>query len=257
MTGRARPTDTAAVRHTSIPAAFNGPRASAHGGYACATFARTSGLRPPVAVTLIAPPPLETPIELVSQERRCSVYAHGELIATVTAVSPSLGADIAGVDLATAAAAARKFTDLGHPFPTCFVCGHQRTDGAGLALTPGPVPDRPDTVACPWTPRAASADGDGVPGEGIVPEELIWSVLDCPGGWVRDPAVAPAVLTRMSTEITGVVLAERPHVVVGTLLRAHGRSRTVATALYTETMTLVAKATATWTELAIPPAAGD
>lgn len=248
---RAQQTDTAAIRHTSIPAVFNGPPTSAHGGYACATFAAASGLPAPVAVTLVAPPPLDTRIELTPQGSRYSVRAGGQLIATVATVRGATGDPVAGVDLATAEAAARRFTDIGHPFPSCFVCGHRRADGAGLRLRPGPVPDRADTVACPWTPDTAASHG------GHVPEQIIWSVLDCPGGWVRDPAVAPAVLTRMSAEITGVVRAGRPHVVVGSLLRRHGRTRTVATALYTTAPALVARASATWTELAAAPATAD
>ncbi|MEG8178098.1 hypothetical protein GZH49_06055 [Nocardia terpenica] len=224
----------------SIDRTFNGPADSAHGGYACARFARGCGLPPPLAVTLLVPPPLDSAIEIFPGTTRCTVRADGQLIATVATLPKGVGGPVAAVDLRTAEAAAEHFSNADHPFPTCFVCGHGRSGGSGLRLRPGALAERPDTVACPWTPAAELGDP--------VPEEFVWSALDCPGGWAGTSSPVRAVLTRMSAEIAGPVRAGRRHAVVGAVVRRHGRTRTVATALYTDTLQLVAKATATWTD---------
>ncbi|WP_197321537.1 hypothetical protein [Saccharomonospora sp. NB11] len=219
----------------TIPRVYNGPAESAHGGYACAVFARASGLPSPAAVTLLAPPPLDVPLTVVPGPHRTTVRADDTLVATVapagrepTAVPP--------VDLSTATAAAQAFPGFTrHPFPTCFVCGHDRPDGSGLRLTPGPVPGSPHTVACPWTPREGT-------------EEEVWSVLDCPGGWV-EPSRHPMVLSRFAVASHGVPEPGAPHLVVATRLGTHGRTTTVGSTVYTAARRPIATATAVWTAI--------
>jgi hypothetical protein len=227
----------------TIGRAYNGPPGSAHGGFACATFARAADLPAPVAVTLLAAPPLDVPLSVTPGPRRTTVRAGRTLVATVAPVGREPD-PVAPVDLATARDAATGFAGhANHPFPTCFACGHERADGSGLRLAPGPVPGRPHTVACPWTP-AGSAD------------ELVWSALDCPGGWV-DPGPDPVVLSRLSVVIPGRVEPGRPHVVVATRLAAHGRTVTVGSAVHTAAGRLVAKGTAVWTAIPDGLAHGD
>ncbi|EHR62338.1 hypothetical protein [Saccharomonospora cyanea] len=217
----------------TIPRTYNGPAESAHGGYACAVFARAAGLPSPVAVTLLAPPPLEVPLDVDAGSRRATVRAGGTLVATVAPVARG-PEPVPPVDLSTAEAAARTFPGFAdHPFPTCFVCGHDRPDGSGLRLAPGPVPGLPHTVACPWTPREGT-------------EEEVWSVLDCPGGWV-EPERHPMVLSRFSVASHGRPEPGGPHAVVATRLGTHGRTITVGSTVYTATRRPVATATAVWT----------
>jgi hypothetical protein len=222
---------------------YTGPPDSAHGGYACATFAHAAGLPAPVAVTLLTAPPLDTPLEITPGSRRATVRAGTTLVATVTGVGRE-PEPVEPVDLTTARAATAGFPGYSnHPFPTCFVCGHDRADGSGLRLAPGPVPGRPRTVACPWTPHSDEDD-------------LLWSVLDCPGGWV-DPGPDPMVLSRFSVVITGPVEPGRPHVVVAARLAAHGRTTTVGSSVHTGSGRLVAKASAVWTAIPDGLAHGD
>lgn len=217
----------------SIGRAYNGPAHSAHGGYACAVFARASGLEPPVAVTLLAAPPLETALTVTGTERRRFVRAGKVLVATV---APAARAPIAvpPVDLATARLASRGYRGrTGHPFPTCFACGPDRLDG--LRLAPGPVPGRPCTVACPWTP----ADGD---------PDILWSVLDCPGGWVEQRP-DPMVLSRFSVVVAGRFKPGEPHVVVASRIESRGRTVSVGSSVFTADRRLVANAAAVWTQI--------
>ncbi|MFD0382104.1 hypothetical protein ACFQ2B_05750 [Streptomyces stramineus] len=108
-------------------------------------------------MTLLSPPPMDAPLDFQRGERRSHIRSAGDLIATVTAVAGEAGRD-RPLSPADAAQAARGFPGFaGHPFPTCFVCGHERPARDGLALTPGPVDGRPGTVACLWTPTDEQA----------------------------------------------------------------------------------------------------
>ncbi|WP_344566033.1 hypothetical protein [Streptomyces axinellae] len=184
-----------------------------------------------MAVTLLAAPPLETPMAVAAVGKRVSVRAGDTLVATVSPADRSPGA-IPPVGLTTAQIATRAFPGrTGHPFPNCFACGPNRTDG--LHLAPGPVPGRPHTVASPWTPRTDDPD-------------MLWCVLDCPGGWVEGRP-APLVLSRLSIVIPGRVEPGTPHVVVAERLGVHGRTVSVGSSVHTPSGQLIATAAAVWT----------
>lgn len=231
----------------TIPRRFNGPPDSAHGGYTCGLLAAqwTARHGGRAVVTLLAPPLLDTPLDIRAGDRRDSVWWGDELVATVTAARhrPPV---VPPVDPATAAAASAGFPGRDrHPFPTCYVCGPLRRT-TGLTLEPGPVPGRGGTVACPWVPR---------PDPGWSVDALVWSVLDCPSGWVTDPRRRPMVLTRMTADVLHPPDPEEVHVVVAR--REHAGERTVSTssALYHRTGRLLACASAVWTALDGGPAA--
>ncbi|MFE6615320.1 hypothetical protein [Amycolatopsis sp. NPDC057786] len=225
-----------------IGGAYNGPADSANGGYACGVFAGLAAYSEatPPAVTLHAPPPLGTDLEVRAGARRTQVW-HGErLIATI---GPEAGKvdEIEPVTVAEAEQAEAGFAGReGHPFPTCFVCGVEREPSGGFPVTPGKVDGR-DLVACTWTPEA----GD----DGEVPSALVWSVLDCPGGWTGDPVREPMVLGRMSAIVHKRPSPGRAHVIVGRLRRRHGRTANVGTALYDDTGRLLAQAASVWIAL--------
>ncbi|MEU7727182.1 hypothetical protein AB0B78_18355 [Streptomyces sp. NPDC040724] len=228
----------------SIAGAFNGPPTSANGGYACGRLAElaTAGgqLTAPVAVSLHLPVPLDTPLSYQPAGKRGHAWHGEDVVASVTAGSgpPPV---LEPVTAAEAKAAQDSFTGVGHPFPTCFVCGPERAEG-GLALRPGAVEGKPDTVACLWTPGPGLADEQGV----VLPE-IVWSALDCPGGWTTDPARRPRLLGRMSAQIAELPLAGREYVVVGRLVHTEERTTTNLTALYDAAEgRLLAHASALW-----------
>jgi len=229
----------------TIPARYNGPPASANGGFACGLAARhaAAALGPRVAVTLHSPPPLDITLELRTDGRRAHLWAGEELVASAARTSGPIEA-VPPVPLAVARTARDSFAGLRfHPFPTCFVCGPDRADGYGLDLRPGPVPGRPHTVACDWTPPGwLAADGEVAP-------ELAWAVLDCPGGWTDDPARQTMVLGRMVADIDALPRVGHRYVVVGWLAARDGRTSTNLTALYDERGTLLARASAIWVAL--------
>ncbi|MBE1470586.1 hypothetical protein [Kibdelosporangium phytohabitans] len=215
-----------------IDRTYNGPPNSAQGGYACAVFAKAALGHNAAAVTLLKPPPLDTPCEVTPGPKRAMVRANGTLVATVCPIGREPD-EVMPVNADTARQAAAGFRGRAdHPFPTCYVCGHDRVDG--LHLTPGPVPDRPGTAACLWTPREP------------VTEEIVWGVLDCPGGWTYPE---PAVLSRMCAVMAGPIRAGVPHVVTAVRRSSRDRTITVGTSVHTTSGQLVAKASAVWTAI--------
>ncbi len=232
----------------TIPARFNGPPGSAHGGYVCGRLAAlaASHLSGQARVALHAPVPLDTPLCYQVSGRRGYATADDALVATVS--DPTLVFEPPGpVPLAEAVAAHERFAGLlGHPFPSCFACGVSRF-GDGLGLTPGPLRDRPGMVACVWTPDPVLA-GPGL----ALSAELIWSALDCPGGWTSDLVSEPRVLASMTTQIVKLPRAGQSYVITGKLMRAAGRTVATATALYeADGAGPIASATTIW--LAVSP----
>ncbi|WP_137992800.1 hypothetical protein [Streptomyces vilmorinianum] len=248
------------IRTFTIGRRFNGPPDSANGGYACGLFAAlgagTHG--DDAAVTLLAPPPLDTPLTFHPGGRRSQIRDGDTLIATVTAGGGAIEV-LPPVSLAEATAASGRFHgEDGHPFPTCFVCGVDRGPSDGLRMRPGLLADRTDagtdagtdthtaagttaTVACAWTPDDTVTDPDG-----RVRGPVLWAALDCPGGWTSDPALEPMVLSRMTARVTEPPEAGHTYVVLGRRLRRSGRTAVNATALYTTDGRLVAHASAVW-----------
>ena len=222
-----------------IDSAHRGPKDSANGGYACGVFSALvpSAIGVPPAVALHAPPPLATALEVRGSDARASVWHGDVLVATVGLGSATMHA-VEPVTVEEAQRAESAFEGReGHPFPTCFVCGVDTEPALGFPLTPGRVDGR-DRVACTWTPAAD------------VSTELVWSALDCPGGWTCDPVREPMVLGRMSALVLDLPEPGRPHVVVGGLWRRNGRTAHIGTALYDPAGRLLAKATSVWVALA-------
>ncbi|MFI1185736.1 hypothetical protein [Streptomyces californicus] len=232
-----------------IPPRYNGPPDSGHGGYVSGRFAALAAAHQGAiaTVTLAEPIPLDEPLTFVPGTRRSTVTHGTRLVATVapgrTPANPP-----PAVDPATARHASARFTGrAGHPYPTCFACGNSRPVQDGLGLAPGPVDGMPGTVASPWLPAVEEA-ADGAP----VPADLVWSALDCPGGWTDDPLSRPRLLSRMTAVVLRAPRAGEPCVVVARRGAVSGRLLRVNSALYNAAAELLASATATWTALAHP-----
>lgn len=222
-----------------IAGRFNGPAGSANGGYACGAFAGRVGTL--CSVTLHAPPRLDVPLRIDVRGRRAHLWDADELVATASPTAHRTEPP-AAVSLPVAARAAAGFAGRsGHPFPSCFVCGVRRAADDGLSLRPGPMPGRPGTVACPWRPDDSVTDASG-----RVPPEVVWSVLDCPGGWTTDPVATPRVLSTMTAELFGVPVVGSEYVVVARLVQEAERATTNTSALYTSDGELLAGATTRW-----------
>jgi hypothetical protein len=159
----------------TIPARFNGPPASANGGYTCGRVAELVGAEE-VTVSLRRPPPLERRLEVVRDGERVELRdGDGDVVAE--GFPETLGIDVpdpvSPAEAAEASAAGLERWAANHPFPSCVVCGPERARRDGLRVFPGPLRD--GMYAAPWTPDASLAGGDG-----RVRTEFVWAALDCP-----------------------------------------------------------------------------
>lgn len=227
-----------------IAGRFNGPAGSANGGYACGTFAAAAALpgAPRAVVTLHLPPPLDTPMTVEHGEGRARILRGDDVIATVAPAADEPVPAVPPVPAELALECDSRYQGRSyHPFPTCFACGLGRPAHDGLALTPGPVPGRPRTVACTWRPDASLAAPDGT-----LPPAVVWAALDCPGGWTEDLTAQPRVLGRMSARLHALPAVGARHVITASSTPPEGRKITSLTSLYTEDGTLLATASAIW-----------
>ncbi|MCU0975067.1 MAG: hotdog fold thioesterase [Steroidobacteraceae bacterium] len=222
---------------------FRGPPESGNGGYVCGRIAVELGL--PVAVRLLAPPPLATTLILREDPQR----NRWQLLDGERAVAEARPAEVTPVppvppSYAEAVDASRRCTGLvHHPLPTCFVCGPQRAPGDGLRIFAGEVTGRA-MVAAPWTPDESLADGAG-----RVRPEFLWSALDCPGFFAAPLGGALALLGELAVRIERPLPAGGPCVVVGWPVASEGRKHRTGTAVFGPGGELVACAEATWVAL--------
>jgi hypothetical protein len=224
---------------------FNGPPNSGHGGWSAGRAAAQVDGRA-AEVTLLRPPPLETPLEVApgadgGVELR---DADGPVLAARAAAALALDGPPA-VDAATARAASERFAwKHDHPFPTCFGCGPERDEGDALRLFAGPVGD--GRCAVPWTPPDWTGDATVDPG-------YLWAALDCPSSApVHGTISAPVVLGRFTVALERPVQVGAPHVIQSWLERSDGRKRHTAVALFDAGGERLACGRAVWIELDRP-----
>jgi hypothetical protein len=226
----------------AIPARFNGPPDSGHGGYSAGLAA--SLVDGPAEVALRAPPPLET--ELVPERREdgsAALLDQGKVVlearSTALDVEPP---EPVSVEDAVAAEAGSPFLDDSHPFPTCFACGPRRAEGDGLRLFAGRVGGR-DLFATAWTPAIEFAsDGSSVD------PLFVWTALDCPSS---APAMSGAtiVLASLAAELRAPVAVGEPHVIGSWQLERDGRKCFSGVALWDASGGVCAVGRALWIEL--------
>ncbi|MFI6051710.1 PaaI family thioesterase [Streptomyces violascens] len=125
----------------------------------------------------------------------------------------------------------------------CFGCGLDRTPDTGLRQHCGPVPGRA-LVATAWTPGPQLADA-----EGMLPPELVWGALDCPGNaagrllGTQRPGAVTASLT--ATLLRPVGVGERL-ISYAWLRSEEGRKHHMGVALASASGDLCAVATSLW-----------
>jgi hypothetical protein len=219
-----------------IPRHWNGPPGSANGGYTCGLVAALMKA-PSAEVSLRAPPPLETELEVDRDEESLRLLHEGAVVAEGRATPPPTGLDPPrAVPFAEADAASRAGLagwSAHHPFPTCVVCGPERDDGFGVY--PGPLED--SLYAATWRGRPVA--------------EEVWAALDCPSSapiahFGEGPAV---VLARLHAAIDRLPAEGEALAVVSWPLGTEGRKREAASALVDADGAVIARARALWIEL--------
>jgi len=214
---------------------FNGPPGSANGGYVCGVLAARLGPGP-VAVRLFRLLPLGVPFSFVGGR-----LLDGDTVLAQAAPSTDARPDLPpDVSLTVADSATTHFAgQVQHPFPTCFGCGSERADG--LRLFPGRIPGTA-SVAAPWRPEP------GIASEGTVPTPIVWTALDCPGGWAIGGRTV-AVLGTMVGETLRPVATGEQLVVTAAPAGASGRKHQAVSAVWTASGELVAWSHQIWIEV--------
>jgi hypothetical protein len=227
---------------------FRGPPESGNGGYVAGLAAKALGAGA-TEVTLLAPPPLDAPIEVrIDGAEIALVHGDREL---VRARSAALDFEAPPAPAMIAAAAARgRYVGLREPhlIPGCFVCGPARLPGDGLRIFAGPLDPRPGGaagVAATWLP-----DDDLTEDDGLIAREFLWAALDCPSYFALPRANAlMALLGRMTAEIRERPRAGEPLAVAAWATGSEGRKHAARSALYGADGRLLAKAACLWIEL--------
>jgi hypothetical protein len=226
-----------------IDPAFEGPPASAHGGYACGVLA--GHIAADAEITLRRPVPLATTLRLAPYHGGLALHDGDDLVAE-GGPAPLSDRTPRPPTFAEALAATASFPGLrSHPYPMCLGCGTGRTDAVALRIFPGPLVAR-ELVAAVWYPG-----GDATAG-GFVKPEFAWAALDCPGGWAAASfgrVDRPAVLGRMAARLSSPIAAQSAYIVVGWLDGVSGRKLTAGSALYTRDGVVQGFAHQTWITL--------
>ena len=228
----------------SVPAQFRGPPNSVNGGYACGLMGKL--IDGPSRAVLRAPMPLDTPMTLIQDGHNVRIESEaGELIgeagpgdrATLVQAPPA-------PTMEAARAAGGTFPGLTRLFhPICFCCGDRLDEGHGLRVFTGQLDGAAaGVVAGAWTPNAVFADA-----RGLIPDEVIWAALDCPGSvsWVVMGG-GGGLLGTMTCEVLRRPRANEPCIVVAWPLEESGRKRLSGTALYAADGELLARSHQIW-----------
>jgi len=227
-----------------IDPAFEGPPASAHGGYTCGLLAQY--LSGDAEITLRLPVPLGSTLDIGPYPGGGVTLRSGPLV-VAEGTSTRLAQEVPPPpSIAEALAATASFPGLrAHPYPRCVGCGTERTDAVALRLFAGPLAGR-DLVAAVWYPAEEATD------DGLIRPEFAWAALDCPGGWAAmllGRVDRPAVLGRMAVHLPAPIRAESTHIVIGWLDAVSGRKLTAGSALYSRDGVLQGFSRQTWITL--------
>lgn len=241
------------ARTIVIDSRFSGPPGFGNGGYVAGVVARTVGSA--ATVTLRAPIPLDTPLELAAgpggarpangaaRARRAELRHEGMLLAEAVTGAPDLPSPPPAPDRSTALAATGRYAGRApNPYQECFVCGFAREPGSGLRVFAGPTPaptSIPGLVAADWPIHPALGDEDGV-----VPDEFLWGALDCPGA--HAVGSTDLRLGRITAQVSGRVRPGEHCTVAGWRLGSERRKHFTGTAVYDEEGNVAALASAVW-----------
>ena len=238
----------AAREAVTIPARFCGPPESGNGGYTCGLLAKALPQADAVECTIRKPIPLDRKLQVDAAENHAKLLDGEEVVieAVATDLELSLPDAISWAEAQEAVKRSPAFHN--HPFPTCFVCGPERSEHDGLRLFPGLVSDRggyENMFAAAWVPAKEFADDAGK-----VREEFVWAAMDCPTGFAAGfPWAGTLVTGRLAVEQTAEVFPQQRYVIMSWPTGNEGRKFHAGAALFNANGELCAKARATWIKL--------
>ncbi|MEV0093244.1 hotdog fold domain-containing protein [Streptomyces sp. NPDC050738] len=228
---------------TTVPAHVHGYPGVAFGGYVAGMLAVRSEAKT-LRVDFRAAVPVETPVRIGRTPDGGAELRSGEtLLAVASPYGQTLDAPAApGWEQAREASKEHVRVQNGG-MSDCYGCGTAVVPGRGLRLFPDIARGR-DLVAAAWTPDPGLAGDDG-----LLPPEVVWSALDCPGGVAAlrlGSAKDGLVTAALTATVLRPVAAGEPHVAYAWLTEESGRKHTVGVGLATAEGELCAVAEALW-----------
>ncbi|OEJ33395.1 hotdog fold domain-containing protein [Streptomyces subrutilus] len=231
----------------TVPDHLCGYPGVAFGGYVAGVLAGRAAAKT-VRVDFRRPVPTGAPVLLAGTADGGVELTSGELL--LAAATPTdLHTDVPDAPSWAAASAAAEAYRAAPPDGStdCFGCGLDRTPATGLRQHCGRVPGGdPGLVATAWTPSPELAGTDG-----LLPPELVWGSLDCPGnaaGRLLGGRPAGSVTAALTARLLRPVPVGEGLVTYSWLLGSEGRKYTVGTALATAAGDLCAYAEALWVQ---------
>ncbi len=226
----------------SIDRQFNGPPKSGNGGYVAGMTAdlllgEGSG-NAAFEVSLKAPPPLDTPLDAVTDETGKLTLMEGDKPVVDGRLLNDWTLDLPPFSARAALSTSVFESTLG--FDECFVCGSNRKKGDGLCLRAEQQPDPSDHWIAPFDVDPAFCGTDGV-----LARRYMVSALDCPG-YAAVAAGELAVLARFRFRISGRLTAGDQAEVHAWPIQSSGRKRVAGTAILDPTGGVVGYAEALW-----------
>jgi hypothetical protein len=210
---------------------FRGPLRSANGGYAAGRLAAFVPA-PGVEVSLLAPPPLETPLRVEDQAEGAVLFDGDQPVAEARAADPGIDPPVPPSWEAAAATSGGAGSEVSPEFAECFVCG-RRAEDDGLGIHAGPLPGR-DMVATTWI-------------AGDVAPEIVWAAIDGPGAYaVGGPGRGTIMLARMTAVVHRLPRDGERCIVAGWPLGEERRKLHAGTALYGDGGEVLAVARQLW-----------
>jgi hypothetical protein len=238
---------------------FQGPDmggGTGNGGYFCGLVAVAAGPGTrSVEIRRASGVPLDRPLTVRAVPGGAEVHDQDGLIARTTEEEIAVAVP-APPPLEVARRISTRFLEqleggkVAHQFPECFVCGHRRAPGDGMRLFTGSLDGG-------LVGTAGTRVGAWRPAEGFLDEagrlrpEIVWSALDCPGGWA---IAGPANTGTLQVEILGPVNGRQDLIVMGWPMpaasaRPGSRRRYAGTALFDARGGLLARGAAIWVAL--------
>lgn len=227
----------------TIARRFNGPKDSGNGGYVAGRLAALVGGT--AEITLRAPPPLDTPLDLVRQGESIELRDGDTLLASVRPTDFELEVPPMPAASQIARAVSVGGSDAESDFHGCFVCGRSRKAGDGLQVWAGRCDGHEEAgiAAARWTvdPRLAGPDG-------FVPDEYLWGALDCPGATavLREDDERVVLTGRMWGTVDRRLKAGQVATVLAWPISAEGRKLTSGTAVIDAQGNVCARARILW-----------
>ena len=229
------------MQSLTIATRFRGPPESSNGGYFAGLVATLAART--VTVRLLKPPPLNIAFSVGQlEDGGLSVLRGEERIGEAHPVVLAIAAPPAP-DYLEAVEASRHYAGFRHHrFPSCFVCGTQRTRGDGLRIFAGTIPER-GVVAAPWVPDASLDAGDGK-----VRAEFMSAALDCPGYYAVATDDRMTLLAEFTAHVDRRVHIGASCTLIGWRIGSNGRKHEAGTAIFDGKGELCGRARALWIE---------